>query len=77
VGVRGASWTSSPTHRGGAPGSSATGGVLRVFDPTTQRSIAPLRELTVLPLGLEGRGAGHLIELPAARDAGVLEDPPC
>ncbi|HTG12172.1 MAG TPA: DEAD/DEAH box helicase, partial [Candidatus Eisenbacteria bacterium] len=48
---------------------------LRVFDPTTQRSIAPLRELTVLPLGSRDAAPVTLVDYLPPGTLVVLEDP--
>src|SRR5216683_6157776 len=48
---------------------------LRVFDPTTQRSIAPLRELTVLPLGSKDAAPVTLVDYLPPGTLVVLEDP--
>jgi transcription-repair coupling factor (superfamily II helicase) len=48
---------------------------LRVFDPTTQRSIAPLRELTVLPLGSKDAAPVTLVDYLPPETLVVLEDP--
>ena len=48
---------------------------LRIFDPTTQRSIAPLRELTVLPLGAKDATPVTLADYLPPGTLVVLEDP--
>jgi transcription-repair coupling factor (superfamily II helicase) len=48
---------------------------LRVFDPTSQRSIAPLRELTVLPLGVKEDEPVTLMDYLPPDALVVLEDP--
>src|SRR5216684_4531270 len=48
---------------------------LRVFDPTTQRSIAPLRELIVLPLGSKDAAPVTLVDYLPPGTLVVLEDP--
>ena len=48
---------------------------LRLFDPTTQRSVAPLQALTVLPLGAKDAPPVTLIDYLPAETLVVLEDP--
>ncbi|HUM14156.1 MAG TPA: transcription-repair coupling factor [Candidatus Nitrosotalea sp.] len=48
---------------------------LRLFDPTTQRSIGPLQELTVLPLGTKDAAPVTLLDYLPPETLVVLEDP--
>jgi transcription-repair coupling factor (superfamily II helicase) len=48
---------------------------LRLFDPTSQRSIGQLRELTVLPLGSPDAAPVTLLDYLPAETLIVLEDP--
>jgi len=48
---------------------------LRTFDPTTQRSIGPLPELVVLPLGSKGAAPVTLLDYLPPEALVVLEDP--
>ena len=48
---------------------------LRLFDPTSQRSVGPLTELTVLPLGARESAPVTLLDYLPAETVVVLEDP--
>src|SRR4029077_479559 len=48
---------------------------LRLFDPTSQRSVGQLRELTVLPLGSPDAAPVTLLDYLPAETLVVLEDP--
>src|SRR4029077_760436 len=48
---------------------------LRLFDPTSQRSVGQLRELTVLPLGSPDAAPVTLLDYLPAETVIVLEDP--
>src|SRR6266481_8565677 len=48
---------------------------LRLFDPTSQRSVGPLQELTVLPLGSPDAAPVTLLDYLPAETLIVLEDP--
>src|SRR5581483_6340862 len=48
---------------------------LRLFDPTSQRSVGTIRELTVLPLGAREAAPVTLLDYLPAETLVVLEDP--
>ena len=48
---------------------------IRLFDPTTQRSVASLDELAVLPLATSGESDAHLLDYVPATAPVVIDDP--